>query len=273
MKYCAICHAELSQDAEHSVLLVGRLGTSYEICSGCENVMDGVFSEDDSVRTNAKAELYRTVHKNEHIQHNAELLGYFADILESDGSLPAEETDDITVEDDEETLPVEEGERLFEFRNTFSKEALNRIRSQFFRSILPIMLLPVLIVAIPTFVMIYRTYEDAWSRTFGMVVFGICFVIATILLSYPKRIQKGIPSFVSIVGNTIVAKIDTMYEEKSVLDVSIVIDYGCFYQIQFTKLRSLSPFFCVKDSITIGDIDAFEKLFEGKIVRKRKSDS
>ena len=274
MKYCAICHAELSQDAEHGVLLVGRLGTSYEICSGCENVMDGVFSEDDSVRTNAKAELYRMVHKNEHIHHNAELLGYFAGILESDGRLPAEEADDIIVEDDEETLSVEEGERLFEFNKGFTLKSLRKVRDRVFFGRLPMGIILALIFAVPITAWFVSSVAGTF-RIIGLIVLWILFGMLSFSLmpAHVKDSELYCPSTFIIEGNIIVAKSEKFYQERHLDDVKKVLDFGEFYQFVFCRHRKSEAFFCAKEGIIIGDIDAFEKLFEGKIVRKRKSDS
>ena len=154
------------------------------------------------------------------------------------------------------------------FYNIFSPIVRKGIRKQLFRAFLPIGISISLIVAIPTLIFVYRTSSDM----FGMLLWGIGFIAIALLLAIPKDLN-ALPTLICITENVIVSKSKFAQEKMSLSDVSAVFDFGTYYQIRFSKLRSMSTFFCVKDSITIGDIDAFEKLFEGKIVRKRKSDS
>ncbi|MCL2821997.1 MAG: hypothetical protein FWD86_02230 [Firmicutes bacterium] len=55
---------------------------------------------------------------------------------------------------------------------------------------------------------------------------------------------------------------------KSILDVVKVVDYGEWYYIFFIARHIFSDYVCQKDLIVKGTIEDFERLFEGKIVRK-----
>jgi len=58
---------------------------------------------------------------------------------------------------------------------------------------------------------------------------------------------------------------------KTISEVLKVIDYWYWYEIVF-KQREKMNYICQKDLIVTGTIEDFEKLFEGKIVRKIKKD-
>ncbi|MCL2822105.1 MAG: hypothetical protein FWD86_02775 [Firmicutes bacterium] len=55
---------------------------------------------------------------------------------------------------------------------------------------------------------------------------------------------------------------------KSVYNAKKVIDYGKWYHIIFSRRDEKKNYVCQKDLIVKGTIEDFERLFEGKIVRK-----
>jgi len=64
---------------------------------------------------------------------------------------------------------------------------------------------------------------------------------------------------------------DDLYKERKISDVKTITDHGGFYRIHF-YFPNLSPsYLCQKDLLVEGTIEEFEKLFEGKIVRKNKA--
>ena len=60
----------------------------------------------------------------------------------------------------------------------------------------------------------------------------------------------------------------TQYTTKSINDVKKVIDFGDGYLICFSRFEITNAWLCQKDLLVQGSIDDFERLFEGKIVRK-----
>lgn len=61
---------------------------------------------------------------------------------------------------------------------------------------------------------------------------------------------------------------DNFTENRSVELVRKVYDYGEFYFISFRFGKISCYFICQKSLLTQGTIEDFEKLFDGKIVRK-----
>ena len=55
---------------------------------------------------------------------------------------------------------------------------------------------------------------------------------------------------------------------KSIQEVKKVIDFGDGYLICFSRFEITNAWLCQKDLLIQGSIDDFERLFEGKIVRK-----
>ena len=59
---------------------------------------------------------------------------------------------------------------------------------------------------------------------------------------------------------------------RDISDVKVVVDWGEWYDIIFYFPYKSVGFICQKDLIVEGTIEEFEKLFEGKIIRKYKKD-
>lgn len=76
------------------------------------------------------------------------------------------------------------------------------------------------------------------------------------------------PTSIVVESGTMVVTTPAHTIVKSVTDVKKVLDYGYLYQILFVASEKAQLFVCQKNLITEGTIDDFEKLFEGKIVRK-----
>ena len=54
----------------------------------------------------------------------------------------------------------------------------------------------------------------------------------------------------------------------SIDDVTMVVDMGEWYHISFGKMLGSGRFVCQKDLLVQGTIEDFEKMFEGKLIRK-----
>ena len=96
----------------------------------------------------------------------------------------------------------------------------------------------------------------------GMLLF--CFMPKMIIKMYHNRDIEITKDYMA-----------SSFEGKSLLrdisDVKIVVDYGEWYDITFYFPHKDIGFICQKDLIVEGTIEEFEKLFEGKIVRKYKT--
>lgn len=113
---------------------------------------------------------------------------------------------------------------------------------------------------------------------FLVIIAGILFSVFFLFMVYYSPFMKS--TFPMILPTRVVISDDgyiTSYGENfelanSVADATIVVDYGEWYHISFTRNTKIGlgngRFVCQKDLLTQGSIDQFEKLFEGKIVRK-----
>ena len=92
--------------------------------------------------------------------------------------------------------------------------------------------------------------------------------VASPYLHREKTLQSMIPKKVSIEEDGYIeAEWEDFSMGKSMSSVKKLIDYGGCYHIVFYFPKE-KDIFCQKNLITKGTIDAFERLFEGKIVRK-----
>lgn len=100
------------------------------------------------------------------------------------------------------------------------------------------------------------------------------YVSMFILVPLLARIPPSKKEKEMIMPTRIVIDDDCMYcyskkcqEARYVEDVSIVRDFGDFYELRFPFGKVSNRFICQKDLITKGTLEDFETLFEGKIKR------
>ena len=108
------------------------------------------------------------------------------------------------------------------------------------------------------------------------VILGICIPI---MIAYPTAIglyplTKGaessiLPSKIVFHENGHMESISKSFHWVKMVDnVAQVIDWGAWYEIKFIPSEKNPRFICQKDLLTVGTIEDFEKLFEGKLIRK-----
>lgn len=99
--------------------------------------------------------------------------------------------------------------------------------------------------------------------------FLILAIFPNICLNRKRDISRSLPIKVSIKDDEITreGKGDNAYKTINLYNVKKVFDYGEFYYFNFSMSFD-KLFVCQKDLITEGTIEEFEKIFEGKIVRK-----
>ena len=107
----------------------------------------------------------------------------------------------------------------------------------------------------------------------GLGLYCTLLLIIPLLARIPKsRKEKAAitPKRIYIEEDTIVCVADKYVESKLLSDVKQVRDFGAFYDVVFPFGKYSEKFVCQKDLLTIGTLEDFEKLFEGRIVRKHK---
>lgn len=107
-----------------------------------------------------------------------------------------------------------------------------------------------------------------------ILIFLVCFAVIAILscLPYKKAAYKVMPKSISIEDNALSLENDSNHNElREINNVKKIIDMGKWYYIIFYFPHKNIYFLCQKDLLTTGSLEEFEKLFEGKIVRKNKN--
>jgi len=97
------------------------------------------------------------------------------------------------------------------------------------------------------------------------------FLIIPLSAYIPQSRQKRAsitPKRIYTEEDTIVCVADKYVEYRLLSDVKQVRDFGEFYEIVFPFGKISEKYICQKDLLTIGTIEDFEKMFDGKIVRR-----
>ena len=97
------------------------------------------------------------------------------------------------------------------------------------------------------------------------------YILIAVRIHTPKGRKALTPNRIYITDNKMVCITDKLTEKRSVELVKKVYDYGEFYFISFYFGKISCYFICQKSLLTQGTIEDFEKLFDGKIVRKNEN--
>ena len=110
------------------------------------------------------------------------------------------------------------------------------------------------------------------KSNYFLIILIACIYCAILLISVAEAlsVKKKLPVKILIADERI--EIENKVESKNnpLSEVNYVNDYGKWYQVFFKIGFGYRYIICQKDLITQGTIEDFEKIFEGKIVRKYK---
>lgn len=123
-----------------------------------------------------------------------------------------------------------------------------------------------LVMVLPLIFMLMRTFQ-----TFS-IFYGYCAVFAYAMIAVRIKTPKGrkeiTPKRIYVIDNNLICISDKQSESRGVELVKTAYDYGEFYFLSFPMGKKSGNFVCQKDLLTQGTLEEFEKLFDGKIVRK-----
>lgn len=166
---------------------------------------------------------------------------------------------------------------MIEFNGKISKKCQNYICKQEAVPGLIGCLIGVILVLLPATVIASIYFSQ---MRIMVVVCGILLSAVILFFGYYSPFMKGTlplitPIRIVITDNGEITSYGENFElANSVADATVVVDYGEWYHISFTRNTKIGlgngRFVCQKDLLTQGSIEQFEKLFEGKIVRKYK---
>ena len=131
-----------------------------------------------------------------------------------------------------------------------------------------IVIIAMCVVMIPVSFLLLE-FLDPW--VFYMIIPAVICIIAVVGIRPFLNIEQStvLPSKIVIHANGHMESISKSFHwVKMVEDVEQVLDCGEWYQINFVPGEKNEYFICQKDLIILGNIEDFEKLFEGKLVRK-----
>lgn len=142
-------------------------------------------------------------------------------------------------------------------KNSFSRSMLLICKTHLFFG---------LVMVLPLIFMLMRTFQ-----TFS-IFYGYCAVFAYAMIAVRIKTPKGrkeiTPKRIYVIDNNLICISDKQTESRGVELVKTAYDYGEFYFLSFPMGKKSGNFVCQKDLLTQGTLEEFEKLFDGKIVRK-----
>ena len=123
-----------------------------------------------------------------------------------------------------------------------------------------------LVMVLPLIFMLMRIFQ-----TFS-IFYGYCVVFAYAMIAVRIKTPKGrkeiTPKRIYVIDDNLICISDKQSESRGVGLVKTAYDYGEFYFLSFPMGKKSCNFVCQKDLLTQGTLEEFEKLFDGKIVRK-----
>lgn len=129
-------------------------------------------------------------------------------------------------------------------------------------------LLSAMIVFLP--IVLYWTLQ--LQHYIAIAVYGIALVASVPLMLINPQSKKNkkamTPNRIFTDGESLTCVAEKFTETRYIEDVKLVNNYGEFYELVFPFGKVSDKFICQKSLLTSGTIEAFEKLFEGKIVSR-----
>ena len=135
---------------------------------------------------------------------------------------------------------------------------------------LGIKILAISAVILLPFIIMFSFYCSSILPTIGYIIACVITISLTFIPKSTKSKLDLVPKKIYIEDEYIVCEAKTYTEQKLIDDVRSVTDYPEFYDLSFRMGNVSDKFVCQKDLLVEGTLEEFEKLFEGKIIRKIK---
>lgn len=112
--------------------------------------------------------------------------------------------------------------------------------------------------------------DENFSNIFNIlrILCGFAYAMIAVRIKTPKGRKEITPKRIYVIDNNLICISDKQSESRGVELVKTAYDYGEFYFLSFPMGKKSGNFVCQKDLLTQGTLEEFEKLFDGKIVRK-----
>lgn len=162
---------------------------------------------------------------------------------------------------------------MIEFNGIISEKCNSDRRSRVNKLTLLLILLSFIGGVVVT--VIFGVLHDEEFITVLICTIGIGIVAILLALPLPKKRMEQIKRYTAvntrvIIENGIISFHNPICDKsKPISKVKKIIDMGEWYYIIFKFGDISNSWICQKDLITIGTIEEFEKIFEGKIIRKQ----
>lgn len=118
---------------------------------------------------------------------------------------------------------------------------------------------------------LYLTFQLQHYIAIG--IYGIALIVTVpLMLINPqsKKDKKSLtPNRIFTDGESITCVTEKFTETRYIEDAKLVYDYGDFYEFVFPFGKVSHNFICQKSLLTSGTLEAFEKLFEHKMIIAR----
>ena len=160
---------------------------------------------------------------------------------------------------------------MIRFEGQLSRECQKYIRKTEAIAQIVVFTIVLLLFAYPMYLMV----ASMIAPVVGISIFASLYITIVILsfVSPPqKEFIKKVPHKITIssVDNTMISVSVAHTLETEIDNVKSVCDMGNWYLFKFASPPNYSlNFICQKDLIVEGTIEDFEKLFEGKIIKKK----
>lgn len=155
---------------------------------------------------------------------------------------------------------------MVEFKGELSKECKKFYDKLFIKVVIVTTFISCIILLIPSIVLSF--YNDIFI--ISDIIFAI-FPLFVFLSIKTKKTTYSMPNYIKITDkNEIIIKGERIDKIVYINNVKSVYDYEYWYLIKCSNIFNLSSYVCQKDLIKNGTLEDFEKIFEGKIIRKTK---
>ncbi len=158
---------------------------------------------------------------------------------------------------------------MIEFNDELTNECKKYYDKLFAKIVLIISVVISLIFIIPSIFLYF--HNDLFLI---VIVVAIIFPFFVLISLKTKATSYTMPNLVQINDNNeFIIKCKNLRYTKNINEIKCVYDYGKWYLFKVKNSLDVTRFVCQKDLIKVGNIEEFEKLFQGKIIKKYEQET
>ena len=118
------------------------------------------------------------------------------------------------------------------------------------------------------FIIMLAACVQYWTVIWAYLGFSVAILLLVRIPKSKRERDRIVPKRIYTKDDEIICVAEQYTERRYIEDVKCVRDFGEFYELEFPFGKVSEKFFCQKEHLSKGSLEAFEALFDGRLVRQ-----